>query len=165
MKIIDDKGRFLGIINFLDMTVLLTIILLIGSIFYTYPNRINSKYIEHPSKNQEIFVTLFITGIRDISVRAVNEGDLFRDSETKATLGRVIDKTVSNAQMVTTNEAGDVIYTFIPERYDMKITLECRGTISEDNVKISNEPIHIGESIILESKILKTNGVVFGIEY
>lgn len=165
MKIIDDEGKFFGIINFLDMIVLLVIILLAGSISYMYLNKADSKYIEYPSKDQEIFITLFITGIRDISVNAINEGDLFRNSETKGTLGKVIGKTVSNTQMATTNEDGNVVYAVIPDRYDLKITLECKGTVSEEGVKISNEPIHIGESVILESKILKTNGVVFGIEY
>lgn len=165
MKIIDDKGRFLGIINFLDMIVLLIIILLIGFVFYSGFDKEGPKYIEYPSGEQKILITFFITGVRDISVNAINEGDLFRNGEVKNTLGTVVDKTVSNTQIATTNRDGEIIYTDIPDRYDMKITLECKGNISEEGIKISNEPIHIGESVVLESKIIQTNGVVFGIEY
>lgn len=165
MKIIDDEGKFLGIINFLDMIVLLAIILLIGSIFYLDLDKASLGTIKNPGKKQEIFVTLFISNIRDISVDAVNEGDLFRDSETGGVLGKVINKTVSHAQMTTTDKNGNIIYVEIPDRYDMKIILECDGTVSEESIKISNKPIQIGESITLESKIIKTNGTVFGIEY
>lgn len=163
MKIIDEKGKFLGIINFLDMTVLLIILLLIGFMFYSNFYGVTLKSIKVPK--QDISVTFFISNIRDISVNAINEGDLFKNAETKNTLGKVIEKTVSNAQMATTDQNGNVIYADIPDRYDIKVTVKGSGTVSEENIMISNETIQIGESIILESKIIRTNGIIFGIEY
>ncbi|HZJ76857.1 MAG TPA: DUF4330 family protein, partial [Oscillospiraceae bacterium] len=135
------------------------------SIFYLDFDKTNLESIKHPGERQEIFVTFLIENIRDVSVNAVNEGDLFKNSETGGMLGKVINKTVSHAQIATTDKNGNIIYVDVPDRYNMKIVFECSGTISEENIKISNEPIQIGESITLESKIIKTNGTVFGIEY
>lgn len=163
MKVIDDKGKFLGVVNFLDMIIVLVIALSIGFLIYSKSHDVGLNI--NNTAEQDILVTFFVSDIRDVSINVINEGDFFKNAETKNTLGQVVGKTVTNTQISTTDNNGNLIYSDIPDRYDIQFTVKGRGSVSDENIMISNEIIQVGKSFVLESKYIRTNGVVFEIEY
>lgn len=162
MKIIDNKGKIFGIINYLDLMVLLVVLLLVGK-FYVFDNIENNK--ELLGSNREILLTYNVSGIKEISTNSVKKGDIFRDVETKNTLGEVAKVEVLDHLMQTTDKDGKVIYSKVPERYDFRVTLKCRGNITDRDIKVSNVEVQIGRAMYIESKMIRFKGVVEGIEY
>ncbi|MCG8539592.1 MAG: DUF4330 domain-containing protein [Clostridia bacterium] len=164
MKIIDDKGKLFGLINYLDLIVLLIVLLLAGK-FFILDNDENSKDFLKTQSDKEILLTYYVEGVKDISVSSVKEGDLFRDVETKNVLGEVMKVEVSQNKIQTSDRDGNVIYSEVPDRYDIMITLKCRGNISQKDIKVSNVDVQIGRSMLIESKLIRFMSVVHGIEY
>lgn len=164
MKIIDDKGKLFGFINYLDLIVLLIVLLLAGK-FFILDNDENSKDFLKTQSDKEILLTYYVEGVKDISVSSVKEGDLFRDVETKNVLGEVMKVEVSQNKIQTSDRDGNVIYSEVPDRYDIMITLKCRGNISQKDIKVSNVDVQIGRSMLIESKLIRFMSVVHGIEY
>ncbi len=164
MKIIDDKGKLFGLINYLDLIVLLIVLLLAGK-FFILDNDENSKDFLKTQSDKEILLTYYVEGVKDISVSSVKEGDLFRDVETKNVLGEVMKVEVSQNKIQTSDRDGNVVYSEVPDRYDIMITLKCRGNISQKDIKVSNVDVQIGRSMLIESKLIRFMSVVHGIEY
>ncbi|WP_432402366.1 DUF4330 domain-containing protein [Wukongibacter sp. M2B1] len=164
MKIIDNKGKIFGIINYLDLMVFLVVLLLVGK-FYVLDNNENSKELLQSQANRELLLTYNVSGIKDISVNSVKEGDIFRDVETKSTLGEVVKVEVADHLMQTTDRDGKVIYSKVPERYDLRVTLKCKANITDRDIKISKVDIQIGRSMLIESRLIRFKSVIEGIEY
>ncbi|SHJ61939.1 DUF4330 domain-containing protein [Paramaledivibacter caminithermalis] len=165
MKIIDEKGRIFGLINYLDLMVLLIVALLAGK-FFVLDNDENAKELLQSQSNKEILLTYYIKGIKEISVNSVKEGDVFRDVETGSILGEVVKKEVANSQIQTTDTEGNVIYSIIPDRYDLILTLKSKGNVTETDrdIKVSNVDVQIGRSMLIESKLIRFMAVIYGIE-
>lgn len=164
MKIIDSKGKIFGLINYLDLIVLLIVILLAGK-FLVLDNDEKAKELLQSQANNEILVTYSIEGIKDVSVNSVKEGDIFRDVETKNVLGEVVKTEVSDAKMQTTDSDGNVIYSTIPDRYDMMLTLKCKGKETENSIKVSTVDIQVGRKMLFESKLIRFTGVIYNIKF
>jgi hypothetical protein len=165
VKIIDEKGRIFGLINYLDLMVLLIVALLAGK-FFVLDNDENAKELLQSQSNKEILLTYYIKGIKEISVNSVKEGDVFRDVETGSILGEVVKKEVANSQIQTTDTEGNVIYSIIPDRYDLILTLKSKGNVTETDrdIKVSNVDVQIGRSMLIESKLIRFMAVIYGIE-
>ncbi|MCT4564635.1 MAG: DUF4330 domain-containing protein [Maledivibacter sp.] len=165
MKIIDNKGRIFGLINYLDLMVLIIVALLVGK-FFILDNDENSRELLNAQSNKEILLTYNIKGVKEVSIDSVKEGDVFRDVATKTVLGQVVKKEVVNSQIQTTDGDGKVIYSTVPDRYDLMITLKSMGNVIEtdSDIKLSNVNIKIGLSMLIESKQIRYMGVIYGIE-
>lgn len=165
MKIIDNKGRIFGLINYLDLMVLLIVALLVGK-FFILDNDENSKELLQSQSNKEILLTYNIKGVKEISISSVKAGDVFRDVATGTVLGEVVKKEVVNSQIQTTDRDGNVIYSPIPDKYDLMITLKSMGNVIETDrdIKVSNVDVKIGLSMLIESKQIRYMGVIYGIE-
>ncbi|SKC50674.1 DUF4330 domain-containing protein [Maledivibacter halophilus] len=164
MKIIDSKGKIFGIINYLDLVVLLIVALLIGK-FFVLDNDEKTKELLQTQANKEILLTYSVENIKDVSVNSVKEGDIFRDVESGNVLGEVVKKEVSDAKMQTTDKDGNVIYSTIPDRYDMLLTLKGKGKETEKNIKISTVDVQVGRKMLFESKLIRFSGIIYDIKY
>lgn len=161
MRLIDDKGRIFGLINYVDLIVIL-LIALVGVKFLVIDKV--QQDVAVLNNNQEINFTFEVNGIRDISVDSVKVGDVFKDKDTKGILGEVVNKEVVKAKMATTDSEGKVIYSEIPDRYIMKLTFKGNGTITDREIKAGSTVLQIGKFITIDSKVNRFEGVVVGID-
>lgn len=168
MKFIDDKGKLLGIINYIDLAIFLVIIsLVVGFMFLRNNDGIDNEYenLIEEEKEQDITIEYFVKGVKDISVESVEVGDLFKNANTGKVLGKVINKKVEQATMTTTDEKGNVIESEIPDRYNITLTIESSGTVSDEAIKANGEVIYIGQSTPMQSKMIRFLAVIYGIKY
>ncbi len=163
MKIIDSKGKIFGIINYLDLMAILVIVLLAVN-FFVLDNDENSRELIKSQADKEILLTFNISGIKDISVNSVKKGDVFREFPTGSLLGEVVEVEFSNQKLATTDRDGNVIYSDIPDRYDMLVTMRAMANETENSIKVSNLEVQIGRSMIIESKLIRFESVIYGIE-
>lgn len=161
MKLFDEKGRIFGLINYVDLLVILMIVL-VGAKFLVV-DKVQDD-ITIINNNQEIRFVYEVNGIRDISVGSVQIGDVFKDDKTKGVLGEVVAKEVNKAKMATTNSNGEVIYAEIPDRYVMRLTIKGSGVANDSEVKIGGTVLQIGKLITIDSKVNRFEGVVVGLD-
>jgi len=162
LRIIDEKGKIFGLINYLDLIVLLVVLLLAGKFFILDNEEKRRELLQ--AHGREVLVTYNVNGIKDVSIKTVKEGDIFRDVETGNTLGEVVKIEVSNHQMQTTDRDGRVIYSDVPGRYDIMLTLKGKANETDKDIKVSNVEMQIGRTMLIESKMNRFMAVIYGIE-
>ena len=72
----------------------------------------------------------------------------------------VVKVEVTNHKIATTDRDGNAIYSEIPDRYDMLITLKCKANETEKDIKVSNVEVQIGRTMLIESKFIRFKSVV-----
>jgi len=162
MKLLDSKGNLFGKVNYFDvLVVLLIIVLVVGFVGLRKSENLNVIDI---IDQKEINLTLYIGGVRDVTVDNLNVGDVIRSGETKKVIGEIIEKQVVNQQITTTNLNGEVVINEVPDKFDVTIIIKAKGTINSNDVTVANKIIKIGMYLPIETKVIKTNPIVFGIE-
>ena len=144
------------------MAILVVALLAVN--FFILDNEENSTELIQSQADREILLTFNISGIKDISVNSVKKGDIFRDVSTGNTLGEVVKVEVNNHKISTTDRDGNAIYSDVPDRFDMLITLKSKANETEKDIKVSNVEVQIGRSMLIESKLIRFQSVVYGIE-
>lgn len=164
MKIIDDKGRIFGLVNYIDLFLVLAVIFVLGRFVLVdrggnFPDKINSD------SSKEIEILYYVKGVKDVSINGVKIGDVFKDVTTKNVIGEVTKIDIQPSTVMTTDEKGNVIYSEIPDRFDMYLTIKGIGQITDDEIKVANEEIKIGKTSQIQSRMNRLEAIIYGIDF
>ncbi|SHJ61843.1 DUF4330 domain-containing protein [Paramaledivibacter caminithermalis] len=158
---IDSKGKLFGMINIIDLTVILFIGILIAGGAYKLSSLKNMSIEDQ----KQISVTIEFEEETKGLVDAIKEGDILFDSVRGTEFGRVIGKNIKPHQELVINKDGKVEYKEIPESFDGQIKLNSMAFIDEDGILIATKPIYIGSEIRLKSNMYVFDCKVSNIEY
>lgn len=164
MKIIDDKGRIFGLVNYIDLFLVLAVLFVLGRFVLVdregnFPDTIVSD------NSKEIEILYYVKGVKDVSINGVKIGDVFRDVATKNVIGEVTKVDVQPSSVMTTDEKGNVVYSEIPDRFDMYVTIKGIGQITDDEIKVANEEIKIGKTSQIQSRMNRLEAIIYGIDF
>ena len=160
MKIIDNKGRLFGIINVIDLTVLLVLGLLVVGGAYKV---INAKP-EVINESQKVFVTLEISNIRKPSVDSIKEGDMLYHYDRGQAFGRIIAKKVENYREPVPTSDGRMVMAEVPEKYRVILTVEADAIITDQAIIIGGQHTRVGSQFRLKNRIIAAFATVLGID-
>jgi hypothetical protein len=163
MKIINEKGKLFGLINVIDLFLLLFVVC--AGVFVAKPLLGQEMAAPVVVDTQDIYITYFISNIRDVSVNAINEGDQVFDINSADSFGTVMDKVVEPATIMTTDADGNVQYSIIPDRYNMYVTIHSQGQIKENEIMVNRNSMKIGYMQLVDLKNIRFQGIIFGIDY
>ncbi|MFA5524408.1 MAG: DUF4330 domain-containing protein [Tissierellales bacterium] len=164
MKIIDNKGRIFGLINYIDLLLVLAVIFVVGR-FVLVDREGNLPKAIDSNSSKEVEILYYVKGVRDATINGVNIGDIFRSAATNNVVGELIKKDIEPSTIMTTNEKGKVVYSEIPDRFDMYLTIKGKGEITDDEIKVANEEIKIGKTSQIQSRMNRLEAIIFGIDY
>lgn len=164
MKIIDKKGKIFGLINLIDLIIILLIcIVLVGAFkFQDIKGAFNS--FSNAAEKGDIFVTYSINGVKMVSYDGIVIGDVFYEEDTKQIVGEVIEKSYANSKIATTDGEGKFIYSEIPDRYDVLFKVRASGSYDDMNVIVNGKSIHIGEKYEINSRFSNFTAIIYDIE-
>ncbi|MBN2898811.1 MAG: DUF4330 domain-containing protein [Clostridia bacterium] len=163
MKIIDQKGKLFGLINVVDLLIILVILLAgIGVLKYKDIGAFMSKISADASGN--VYVTYSISGVKEVSVEGVSSGDIFFDEDSRQIIGEVVDKSATHTQIATTDKDGKFVYSEIPDRFDLLIKIKAKGSWNDLEIIVNNNDIQIGEKQEISSRMSNFSAVIYGIE-
>ncbi len=163
MKIINEKGKLFGLVNVIDLLiVLILIIAVVGVLKYKDIGNIVSKLSSDDSGS--IYITYSINGVKYVSFEGVSMGDTFFDEDSRQIIGTVVDKSATLSKLATTNSEGEFVYSEIPDRYDLLIKVKAKGSWNDLEINVNNDDIHIGEKQEITSRISNFSAVIYSIE-
>lgn len=82
--------------------------------------------------NETIVYTLRINNLQKESFDMLEiEDKLFAQSDDKL-LGKIVGKTSRPAETYISLDSGEIVKTYIPERLDIFLTVECTGRVTEE---------------------------------
>lgn len=162
MKIINEKGRLFGIINVVDLAVLIIVVL----VAFAAVVKLSGGNIKAPiaSAKKEVAITLKAPSKSSSLLTAFNKGDqlmygkLFIDAYIQNV---ELTPTMVNVQLPT----GEIIPTPDPVFKDIFITFTSKVDAGQDVLVIGNSEIRIGTTYNINTKSASTACYVMKIEY
>ncbi len=157
MKIINEKGKLFGIINIIDLCVLLVILIAVGAFGYkTFAPKLSSA----PTKTKEMWVTVKFTITNEEALNALKKGDhLFSvlNPEKDATIESVSTKP---AEVRVQTDDGDLFYVQDKKMKEVKVVFKM---ITPDNggnavTKLGSQEIAVGKSFLIKTRFAEFSG-------
>lgn len=156
-KIIDSKGRIFGKINIIDFGIIIAVIVLIMMTMIKF-----DKADKYMTSDKTIEYTLKIKGIRQVSIDALKaEFKGIKEYDTKKELGDIVDMEVKPSEELIRLADGSYKIVELDDVHDVYLTIQVKGTETEDNFYTSTgKKLIVGETITLNNDHVTSNGVV-----
>ncbi len=158
MKIINEKGKLFGIINIIDLSILLIIGLIIVGAFM----RMRTKPII-ANETTEGIITFEIADIRMVSIENMIVGEPMYFYDKGTYIGEIIDVSYEPYKEVVEFE-GKWISAEVPEKYVALLKVKSNVKDSPDVVIAGGEQIRVGALMRLKNKSVTFFGTVLGVE-
>ncbi|MCR4431782.1 MAG: DUF4330 domain-containing protein [Tepidanaerobacteraceae bacterium] len=158
MRLIDDNGRVLGIINIIDLLVILLILGVAGR--YVAKSQIKPAGVQ----TRNIQITLLVKDVREATSSVIKVGDIVRETKTNLVLGKVTNVEVKPADTLVNTADGRVVNYPNPILKDVYVTLVGTGTAGENAVVVGNSEVRIGTQLSVKTNIYAVITTVMGIK-
>ncbi len=158
MRILDRKGRLFGILNIIDLAVLL----IVGAIIIFGFSRMDSGIVT-TSETKTGTVTYEIADIRQVTVDQINVGDPVYHYDKGTYIG-----TISNVEIQPFRERIDYngrwVEADVPRKFVALIDVEAELTESEEFYTAGGEQTRVGIQYRLKNKNFASFGVCVDLE-
>lgn len=159
--LINKKGKLFGLINIIDLSIVILIVALVFGGIYKIKS-INSIKI---SDLKDIEVTVGFEEEPKGLVDAIKNGDILEDSVRGIVIGEIVSKDIKNHSELVIDKDGKVSYKEIPDSYDGEIVLKGKAMVDENGVIVETRQLYIGTDIRLKSNIYVFSSKVVDIQY
>ena len=157
---VDEKGRLFGLINIIDLAVVLALALVlifgVRKFFFVNPG--------YQPEAKTVQVLLLVEGVRQPTVDAIAVGDKVREKNSNGYFGTITDLELEPATEMVATPAGKLLETEVPGRFNLFLTLESPAEVTEEYIKISDQQVRIGLTPTIRTQIYQVETVVFGLE-
>ncbi len=160
MQIIDDKGRLFGIINIIDLIVLLLLLIAVA----VGIGKFTGRGARHEPGTVKVDLEVIINEVRQQTVSAIEVGDVVFDSTGGGVFGTITDKRVVPFRQPVRTPDGSLALADVPERYTIYLDLECDGHDLGNVLRVASYEIRIGTSVILQTRDYSIGGNVLKVE-
>lgn len=158
MKFVDDKGRLFGLINIVDLLVLLAVLLVLGGAYYKFSGR---GVVAGAEKTVRLTVLAPVQRPEIIDDMKVGDRMVSGSSYT----GVVIkDIWTRPSEMVATDSAGRRVMTIDPYYLDAFVTLEGRTNISGATINMGGQEIRSGKDYFVKSLKYEVKGTIIEVD-
>lgn len=158
MSLFDNKGRIFGIINVIDLLVILLIIVVAARFM------INSQNRPASIQAKKIQVTLLVKDVRDATSSVIKDGDIVSETKTNLLLGKVTKVEVQPADTLVNTADGRVVNYPNPVLKDVYVTFVGSGTAGENAIVVGNSEIRIGTQLSVKTNTYSVITTVMGIK-
>jgi hypothetical protein len=157
----DKKEKMIKKINIVDVFV---IIIIVAAIAFTYFKFNMSEHADVTSSNVKAEYTILINALRDFTIDEFSVGDKVYDNESGKYIGTIKDiKTEDSYDYITKND-GTVVYSKMPERYDVRLYMEADAVLNDKGIAVSGaKTLHNNQKIVVYTQKVQTEGQVLDV--
>lgn len=159
MHIIDNKGRIFGLINIIDLLVIL-VILAVVTRFGTGIHQSSAG-----SQVKEIETVLYVKEVKDATANVIKVGDTVKETKTNGVLGKVTDVEVKPSETLVETADGRIVVYPNPVLKDVYITVKGTGSVNENAIVLGSNEIRIGTSLQIKTNIYSVTSTVMEISF
>lgn len=154
---IDSKGRLFSKISVID---LLVVLVLLGLCAGLAVKLMSSETQQIVSSNTTFYTTFMVEKVRDYSVEAVSEGDIFYEQHAQE-LGKVVKVWKETAYEIMKKNDGTAVYVPMEGRSNLFFTLECKGNVNSQGYFVNgNRQLAFGNDLKVKSNMILCMGRV-----
>jgi hypothetical protein len=159
VKIINEKGKLFGIINVIDLAVLLVLALLVVG----GTKRMKAKPIT-VNEDTKAIVTFEVSDVRMATVENIVVGDPIYHYDKGTLLGTIVETSYEPYKEPVESGDGKWVNAEIPGKYVVSFKVEAEVKDNPDVVVVGGEQTRIGAQFRLKNKRVAVFGTVLGIE-
>ncbi|MCL2420517.1 MAG: DUF4330 domain-containing protein [Defluviitaleaceae bacterium] len=158
---IDEKGRLFGKVSLIDIFVVLAVVVLVVGFVY---NRTSQHVRQIIMADTPMTVTFLVEGVRDFSLDAVEEGDIFFRQHERVPLGTVSSVVTGPAYDIVIQTDGTAAYVPVEDRFNMYITLDAVGSITATGFFVNGtQQMSEGGRMSIQSNNLLTMAMIYDV--
>jgi len=158
MKLVDDRGRLFGLINVVDLLVLLAVLLALGGAYYKYRG---PGIIAGEEKTVRFVVLAPIQRPEVVAEMKVGDRMVSGSSYTNVVIK---DIQTRPCELVATDSAGRRVKTTDPYYLDVIVTLEGKTKLSGASIVLGGQEIRSGKKYFVKSLTYEIEGTVIHVE-
>lgn len=164
MKVVNEKGKLFGIINPVDLLIILAILAVVGAVGFKILAKPVSDAVA-PKSN--MIVTMRIRGAMPSLVDSTKQitqgtklvsGNDYIDATVETVSVEPYLYTVANAQGVTVNSND-------PVKKDIIITVKSSGSPDSAVLKIGNQEVRTGRGFIFKTNTVEINATIESVSF
>ena len=162
MKIVDRKGKLFGLINIIDLTVLIFLVSIIAVIMvFGYLTLINGGSIQ---AKKWVAVQIKFLGIYPEISGIISAGDVEKNpsGKTAAKLTSIVSINPSKAWVMVDNKTLSAIDD--PVKKDIIVNVEVLCTETGGTFYYKANPLRIGNNVIFSTDLYTVSGVIIGVK-
>lgn len=164
-KLIDEKGKLFGMINIVDLMVLIVIIAIIFAICFRIfsPSR-NAQGTTFVDNKKEVYATLYVQNAVRESLEALKPGDKLV-SNNNFTSAEIVSVDYKPADLITTDAQGLAHSVPHPLWYDLIVVVKDKVNASSPIIKIGGQEARVNFPIILKTQNFEANSKIRTMEF
>lgn len=159
MKIIDEKGKIFGLINIIDLAVLLILVLLVGGGLKRM-----GKGPMSMGKTKPATITVEVPNIKENTVDAIFIGDPIYHYDKDQQFGKIVDKKVEPYKEPAKDGNGNTIMKEVPGKYTVILTVESEVEEDPNAIMVGGEQTRVESAFKFENKNVEFTGTVLAME-
>jgi hypothetical protein len=164
MKIVNEKGKLFGLINIIDLSIIV-LILLIGTVLLMKTMGKDVGPITSSENQKNITVTFRGTVRNDSQIKAVKEGDRLISS-LKPLDAYVKSVTYTDLQVPISTDDGRQVYAVDPLRKEVIIKFTMKTSSGNEAIKLDAQDVAVGSRLFtLKTQLFELQGTIEAIEF
>ena len=142
--LVNKKGKLFGVINIIDLCVILVVLVAIGAIYFKFNL---SSHSDIAASDDKVVVTFKVSSVRDFTIKQFEVGDKLFCDEDDSFIGEVVNVSKEPYYDYIKTVDGKIKKAQQPDRYNLFVDVECSAYIDGDKVYI-----HGGKQLYLEQE-------------
>lgn len=159
MKIIDKKGRLFGLINIVDLLIIVLLLALVA----VGVKRFGNKAAVGEATTKKGVITAEIKDVRDVTAKNVKVGDPIYDYDKGTLIGKILTAEVEPYKDETEYQ-GKFFNSEVPGKYRVIMTIDADVKETQDFYQVGTEQIRIGAEMRIKNKSITSFMTILGIE-
>lgn len=159
MKIIDKKGRLFGLINIVDLLIIILLLALVA----VGVKRFGNKAAVGEATTKKSVITAEIKDVRDVTAKNVKVGDPIYDYDKGTLIGKILTAEVEPYKDKTEYQ-GKFFNSEVPGKYRVIMTIDADVKETQDFYQVGTEQIRIGAEMRIKNKSITSFMTILGIE-
>jgi hypothetical protein len=157
VKLIDEKGKLFGIVNIIDLAVVLVLVAGGLGAYHRFAGGM-------PQATVPVVMTLWVEGVRQPTVDALVKGDVVHELTTNGTLGTLTVKEVKPHVKEAPTDAGKFVLSEIPGKFDLSLTVEGSAIESGGGLIVGGKDWRVGNNLTIKTNKAAVNAIFVKIE-
>lgn len=163
MKIVNEKGKLFGVINIVDLSIII-LILLIGVVAFSKTLGKDVGPITTGESQENITVTFRCTVRNADQIKALKEGDQLI-SLLKPADAYIKSISYTTLQVPISTADGKAVYAPDPIRKELTVKFTMKAAKGNGIIKLDNQDVAVGKVFTLKTHTFETQGTVEAIEF
>jgi len=157
MKLIDEKGRFFGKVNLIDLIIVFLVIFLVTAVFYKV---LGPKISTSQFAQGEVTALVKCASKTESAAKSVQKGQKLVFGTDYIQAATITDVSYSAADSITTDSKGNLRVIKHPFLKDILITIQAKVNTNAAILKVGTQELCQGKKFTVKTHTLELDGMV-----